>query len=475
MRSDDRAPAQAGAERATTTAVPSPYTSTDLPGALPLLGHAPQFARSPAGFLAALPAHGDLVRIRLGTHPAYVVCHPTLVHQLLIADRSFDKGGPIYDKLREVAGNGVGTCPAAVHRRQRRLVQPAFHRDRMPGHAQVMGQEVAALTSSWQHGQILDVPDAMHRLTTAVVVRCLFDPDTDTPGVLALQSSIDAVVAGITRRMTWPLPLIHQLPTPANRRYARARLQVRHLTDGLISHLRSTGAGHDNLMSLLLAPDTDGAFLSDTEVHDQVVTFLVAGVGSTAITLSWAWHLIGTHPDIQTRLHAEADAVLAGRPAQLTDLNTLELTGRIVTETLRLYPPDSLLLTRTTSTDTELGGHPLPTGTTVAFSPYQLHRRADIYPDPDRFAPDRWKDIDKPPPGTWVPFGGGPRKCIADTFVRIQATLALATVAARWQLRPVPGQTIRPVGQTVRAPHRLAMRLHRRRPTPHGGETDSRA
>lgn len=441
---------------------------TALPKALPLLGHAPWFALKPLDFLTALSSHGDLVRIRLGPLRAYVVCHPTLVHQLLLADRTFDKGGPFYDKLREIAGNGVGTCPASAHRRQRRMVQPAFHRDRMSGHAQVMAEEVAALTAPWQNGQTLDVPDAMHRLSTAVMVRCLFDPSTDTSGIPALQSSIDAIVDGITRRMTWPMPLLHRLPTPGNRRYERARLHLRHLTNALISDLRSTGADHDNLMSLLMAPDADGAFLSDTEIHDQVITFLLAGVQSVAITLSWAWYLIGAHPDIRTRLHDEVDAVLGGRPAQLTDLDSLDLTGRIVTETLRLYPPDSLLLTRTTATDTELGGHPLPAGATIVFSPYQLHRRPDTYPAPDRFAPDRWDAIDKPAPGTFVPFGAGPRKCIADTFVRTQATLALATVAARWQLHPLPGRSIRPVGQAVRAPHKLAMRLNQRSSTPIG-------
>ncbi|MEU9999137.1 cytochrome P450 [Streptomyces sp. NPDC050848] len=435
---------------------------TALPRALPLLGHAPWFALKPLDFLKSLSSHGDLVRIRLGPLTACVVCHPTLVHQLLLADRAFDKGGLLYDKLREVAGNGVGTCPASAHRRQRRRVQPAFHRDRMPGHAQVMAEEAATLTAPWVNGQILDVPNAMHRLTTAVVVRSLFDPGTDHSSIPALQSSIGALVDGITRRMTWPLPLLHRLPTRGNRRYERARLHVRHLTDALLSNLRATGSDHGNLMSLLLAPGTDGSLLSDAEVHDQVVTFLLAGVGSTAITLSWAWHLIGAHPDIQTRLHDEVDAVLAGRPAQLTDLDSLKLTGHIATETLRLYPPDSLLLTRTTTTDTELGGHPLPVGTTIAFSPYQLHRRPDIYATPDAFAPDRWDAIDKPAPGTFVPFGAGPRKCIADTFVLAQATLTLATLAARWQLSPIPGQTTRPVGQAVRAPHKLSMRLNQR-------------
>ncbi|WP_328863997.1 cytochrome P450 [Streptomyces virginiae] len=464
MRSDSAAAAGGAAPRTTTAASPS-YTLGALPGALPLLGHAPRFALRPLDFLASLSGHGDLVRVKLGPLTAYVVCHPALVHQLLLADRTFDKGGPFYDKLRDIAGNGVGTCPAAVHREQRRLVQPAFHQARMPAYTKVMAQEVAALTSRWRHGQVLDVPDAMHQLATAVIVRCLFDPSTDTSGVPALQSSIDALVEGITRRMTWPVPLLHRLPTPGKHRYERARLHVRHLTDSLIGSLCSTAADHDNLLSLLMAPGTDGVSLSDTEVHDQVVTFLLAGVGSTAITLSWVWHLVGAHPEIQTRLHAEVDTVLAGRPAQATDLDSLELTGRIVTETLRLYPPDSLLLTRTTSTDTELGGHPLPAGTTIAFSPYQLHRRPDIYSDPDHFVPDRWEDVGKPAPGTWVPFGAGPRKCIADAFVRTQATLALATVAARWQLRPTPGQTIRPVGQAVRAPHPLSMQLQQREST----------
>ncbi|WP_371574246.1 cytochrome P450 [Streptomyces sp. NBC_01314] len=440
-----------------------------LPGALPLLGHAPLFARKPLDFLASLSAHGDLVRLKLGTETAYAVCHPTLVHQLLVADRTFDKGGPIYDKLREFGGNGLGTCPAAAHRSQRRRIQPAFHRDRMPGHALVMAQEIAALTSPWQNGQFLDVPAAMHQLTTAVTVRCLFDADTDRSGFPTVQSSIDALATGVTRRLMWPVPLIHRLPTPANRRYERARLHLRQITDALISDFRSARAGvGENLMSVLTAPDANGVYLSDAEVHDQVISFLLAGVESAANALSWAWHLIGTHPGVQTRLHTEVDTVLADRPAGLTDLESLELTGRIVTETLRLFPPDSLA-TRSTSTDTVLGGHPLPAGTTVIYSPYQLHRRGDLYPDPDRFDPDRWQDIGKPPPGTWVPFGGGPRKCIADTFSRILTTLTLATVATRWQLRPAPGQTVRPARQVVVAPHTLSMRLHRRRTDTHQG------
>ncbi|MEU4115642.1 cytochrome P450 [Kitasatospora sp. NPDC028055] len=164
---------------------------------------------------------------------------------------------------------------------------------------------------------------------------------------------------------------------------------------------------------------------------------------------------------MQQRLRDEVAAVLNGRPARLADLPALELTGRIITETLRLYPPDSVL-SRTTTTDTVLGGHRLTVGTTMIYSPYQLHRRADLYPAPDRFDPDRWRTIGKPPPGTWVPFGGGARRCIADTFALTQATLTLATVAALWQLHPTPGRRpVRTARQAVLAPHRLFMRLHR--------------
>ncbi len=467
MRSDTgREPTQLAITQETTTAAAPSYTKTVRPGALPLLGHAPQFARKPLDFLASLSAHGDLVRIKLGSHTAYAVCHPALVHQLLVADRTFDKGGPIYDKLRDIGGNGLGTCPAAAHRRQRRRIQPVFHRDRMPGYALLMSEEIAALTSPWRHGQSIDVPAAMHRLTTAVTVRCLFDAGTDSSRLPALQAHIDALTTGVTRRLVWPVPVLHRLPTPANRRYERARRELREITDTLIRDHRSTAGDRDNLMSVLTAPDANGAFLSDTEVHDQVISFLLAGVESTANVLAWAWHLIGSHPDVQRRLHAEADTVLAGRAARPTDLDSLGLTGRVVTETLRLYPPDSLM-TRTTTTDTVLGGHLLRAGTTVIYSPYQLHRRADVYPEPDRFDPDRWRDIGKPPPGTWVPFGGGPRKCIADTFAHNQATLTLATIAAHWQLSPTPGQQVRPAGQAVLAPHQLSMRLLQRRTTPH--------
>ncbi|MFI1801183.1 cytochrome P450 [Streptomyces sp. NPDC020379] len=444
----------------------SPYTLATAPGAWPLLGHAFLLARRPFQFVASLPAHGDLVRIRLGPHEAYVVCHPDLVHQALVEDRVVDKGGPFYDRLREVAGNGLGTCQATDHRRQRRLVQPAFRRDRMPGYATIMSEETTALIADWHDDQVLNVPAAMDRLTTAVIARCLLgasaDPGTDASELFAVYRSVDAVSSGISRRVMVPVPMIGKLPTPGNRHFTQAQAHLRQLTETLIADYRSAGVDHADLLSMLLAaPDGDDQGLSDTEIHDQVITFLLAGTETTASVLSWAWHLIGTHPHIQHQLQTETDTVLGGRPAHHSDLPALELTGRIVNETLRLYPP-AWMTTRTTTTDTLLGGHALPAGTTLIYSAYQIHRRADLFPDPDRFDPDRWQSTGNPPKGTWIPFGGGARKCIGDTFALTQITLTLATIAAHWQLQPIPGKQVRPARRATLTPRELSMRLHQR-------------
>ncbi|MFI1869776.1 cytochrome P450 [Streptomyces jumonjinensis] len=439
------------------------YTMASAPGALPLLGHTLAFAHKPLEFISGLPAHGDLVRVKLGPLTVHVVCHPDLVHRVLTEDRVFDKGGPVFEKLREVGGDGVISCPAQAHRRQRRLVQPAFHRARMPGYAGVMAEEITALTDEWRHGQVLDVPAIMYQLTTAVTTRCLFTPGKqDTAGLPELYDSIDAVTRGINRRAMLPVPMADKLPTPGNRRYERARSHLTRVTETLIAGHRAKGLDQGDLLSVLLAPQDDGSpGLTDAEIHAQVINFLMAGVETTAGLLSWAWHLVGTHPAVRDRLQAEVDSVLGGRPAQHADLPALELTGRVLTEALRLYPP-AWLLTRSMTTGAELGGHHLPAGATIMFSAYQVHRRASVYPDPERFDPDRWRDTRKPPPGTLLPFGGGPRKCIGDTFATVEATLALATIAARWQLDPVPGPRVHPARRITLIPDKLAMRLSER-------------
>jgi cytochrome P450 len=440
-------------------------TVGSAPGALPLLGHALVLGRKPLDFLASLPAHGDLVRIKLGPWSAYVVCHPDLVHQILVNDRTFDKGGPTFDKARKVAGNGVGSCGHRDHRRQRRLVQPAFHRDRIPGYARVMTEQIAAVTQPWHDGQVLDVLAVMNALTMAVATRTLFTTQIDESTLIEIQQCATDFSTGIARQMVMPSELLNKIPTPGNRRFDRAQNRLRHHTGQLITNHRRAGIDHGDLLSMLLAArDDDGQGLADSEIHDQVLTFLLGGSETTSTALSWVWYLLGCHPDIQARLHTEVDTVLNGRIAEYHDIPKLELTGRIITETLRLYPP-AWMVTRLTTTDTELAGQHLPAGTIVVFSPYVVHHRADLYPDPDRFDPDRWRNGNTHllPRGAFTPFAGGARKCIADVFAMAETTLALASIATRWQLDPLPRARVRPAPRFVLAPRSFRMRLRQRR------------
>ncbi|MGP3922106.1 cytochrome P450 [Streptomyces sp. 8N616] len=439
------------------------------PGTLPLLGHAVALLRNPLPFFASLPASGDLVQVRLGPQRVYVVCDPELTHQVLRDERTFDKGGLIFNRIREALGNGLGTCPHSEHRRQRRLTQPAFHPARLPGYARVMTEQISAVTGSWRDGRTVDVFPDMQAITARTLVATMIAGAalTDTAFTEMLED-LNRTQKGFYKRMFMPPPL-DRLPVLGNRQYDRARARIRRNISSIIADYRASGTDHGDLLSTLLAArdpvasNGAGEGLSDTELIDQCTTFFFAGTETTASLLAWALHLVAHHPGIEEQLHAEADSVLAGGAATYDDLPRLEVTSRIITETLRLYPP-GWLLTRTTTRDTRLGGHPLPAGATVAYSAYLIHHRADLYPDPERFDPDRWKngrDATRPPRGTLLPFGEGARKCIGDVFATTEATLGLATIAARWRLEPVPGAQVRPSLGSILSPRGLHMR-----PTP---------
>ncbi|PZS40380.1 MAG: cytochrome P450 [Pseudonocardiales bacterium] len=430
------------------------------PGAIPLLGHTLPLLRNPLRFLTSLPARGDLVRIRIGPVEAIVVCAPELIRQVLLNDRVFDKGGPFFDRGREVAGDGLINCPHSLHRRQRRLAQPAFHSTRLPGYAQVMTKHIAEVTGSWQDGQVLDVLPEMMTLTARIAVETMFSDALPAALLGTVLDDFNTVLAGIYKRVLMP-PSLVKLLIFGNHRYDRARLRLRGIIGRVITDRRVSGADRGDLLSTLLSArdPADNKGLSDIEIVDQVITFFMAGSETTASTLAWAVHLLARHPDVEHWLHAEVDAVLAGAPASFEDLPKLELTGRVVTETLRMYPP-GWMFTRTTTTDTRLGGHPIPAGSILVYSPYLLHHRPDLYPDPDRFDPDRWTDghTAQPPREALIPFGGGARKCIGDTFAVAEATLALATLATRWYLRLRPGRHIHPARFIVLRPRGLRMR-----------------
>ncbi|GHC46421.1 cytochrome P450 [Streptomyces flavofungini] len=431
------------------------------PKARPLVGHLVPLLRNPLEFLNSLPAHGDLVRIRLGPFTLVAICDPELTRRALVDDRVFDKGGPIFDRVREVVGDdGLASCPYSAHRRLRRLAQPAFHPARFPDYAKAMSPCIEDVADSWRAGQVLDVPTEMMTITSKVTAATLFSGALPAGELGPVLKDVKTFFDGFYQRM-FMVPPLDRLPTPGNRSHVRACARLRDAFDQIIAQRRAEGVDHDDLLSaLIMAHDAegDGHGMTDAEISDTIVTFFLAGTETTAALLAWALDLLARHPRIERRLHAEVDTVLNGARATHADLPRLELTHRVITETLRLRPP-GWIFTRTVTADTHLGGYRLPAGSSVVYSPYLIHHRPDLYDDPETFDPDRWDpERPQPPRHALLPFAVGARKCIGDTFGMTEAVLALATIAARWRLERLPGQQVRPALGLALRPRRLLMR-----------------
>ncbi len=466
---DRRRPAEGTSDRQrcphhadTDDSPPTAFRMGKAPGGLPVLGHTLALVRNPLGFMTSLPALGDLVRIGFGPIKAIVICHPDLIRQVLVDDRAFDKEGLMWDRFAEVVGDGVINAPRSRHRRLRRLIQPAFHPARLPDYAAVMSRQIAVMTDSWRDGQIIDVPAAMEALTSRVAARTMVAAPVDDQLVAELRDVVPVLVHGAYRRMLTPAPL-DRLPTPGKRRYDHAIATLRRITRRFIEDYRSAGIDHGDVLSMLLAARSEqDRPLGDTEICDQVSAIFGAGSEASATTLSWALHLLASHPDVQRRLCREADGVLAGRTATWDDLVNLTYTREVVTETLRLYPP-IWMVPRTATTDTELGGHLIAAGTVVICCAYLLHHRPDLYDNPEQFTPERWTGLTTDPPGPFPAFGHGARRCIGDNFGLVEVTLTLASIAARWQVHALPGhQAVRPQAKIILIPHELRLRLTRR-------------
>ncbi|MEW2353364.1 cytochrome P450 [Spirillospora sp. NPDC029432] len=439
------------------------------PGGRPVMGHTWNLLRNPQGFLDSLPADGELMEVRFGKIRTVLVCDAELTRQVLRDDRTFDKGGLLWDSARrEVVGNTLAACPRALHRRQRRLTQPAFHRSRLRDYVATMAVHTTAACDSWREGQVLDVIPEMQKISLQNLTSALLGRALSQESLAIITRDVNTILANIYRRALIP-PLVKRIPTLGNLRYKQAQDRLRSSVNDFIAERRD-GIDRGDLLSALLAArdpegDCDQGF-TDAEARDQAFTFFIAGTETTATTLAWTLHLLARHPAVQARLHAEVDSVVGTGPVDLDHLDRLEFTGRVVTESLRLCPPP-WFLSRITTSDTRLGRYHLPAGTTVFFSSYLLHRRNGLYDFPARFDPDRWDPASpQPARAAYIPFGAGPRKCIGDEFGRTEAILVLATIAARWRLDHPPGADVRPKMALTFHPARLRLRATRRTGTP---------
>lgn len=410
-----------------------------------LFGNVAEFRKDRLGFLERCAReYGDCVGIRLGPFRVMVVNHPDLVEDVLVTqNRRFIKHFALR-MAKPTLGNGLLTSEGDFWRKQRKLAQPAFHRERIAAYASVMVDSTERMLQSWADGQTRDVQDDMMRLTLEIVAKTLFDADVTAASADA-SIAMETLLRSFTERINNMFRLPMSFPTPANLRFKRAARRLDDLLFSVITERRATGEDRGDLLSMLLQArdEDDGTRMTDRQLRDETMTLFMAGHETTANTLAWTWYLLANHPEAEARLHAELDDVLGDRPPTFNDLSRLTYADMVITEALRFYPT-VWLVGREAIEPCEVGGYPVPVGTTIYMSQWVLHRDARYFDDPESFRPERWADglAKRLPRYAYFPFGGGPRICIGNSFALMESVLLLATIARRFRLRLAPDASV---------------------------------
>ncbi len=410
--------------------------------------------------------HGDVVRVALGPMEVTLLSHPDLVEDVLVTrSKLWQKDRYLQTTLRPVLGDGLLSSEGDFWRRQRRLAQPAFHRDRIATYADIMVDHASRLATRWRDGDVRDVHKDMMHLTLDIVAATLFGVNVGDHAE-DVGSALEAVLAVVSNPLEIFFPFWKKLPTPGRRRFDRAVVKLDSIIYGVIDQRRKSGEGEtSDLLSMLLhARDEDGSRMSDRQLRDECMTLFLAGHETTALNLSWTWLLLSQHPHVDAKLARELDEVLGDRPATMADVPNLRYASHVIAESLRMYPP-AWSMGREARDDLEVGGYPVPRGGQVWFCPWAIQRDERWFTAPDEFRPERWDgDLAKRLHRyAYFPFGGGPRFCIGQAFAQMEAVLLLATLARAFRVHVLP--TPRPIPEpsvTLRPKNGLRVRLQRR-------------
>lgn len=425
------------------------------------------FRRDPITFVRSVAErYGDVAHWRIGPRKLYLLSHPDHVKDVLVTrQKNFIKSYAL-QRSRVLLGNGLLTSEGEFHLRQRRLAQPAFHRDRVEAYGEVMSAYAEKATRQWRDGEIVDVSTEMMRLTLEIVAKTLFDAEVEGSAREIGEALTDAML--LFDRLTVPFnELLDRLPTPGTRRFQRGRERLDRTIYSIIEERRRSGGDRGDLLSmLLLAQDEegDGGSMTDRQLRDEALTIFLAGHETTAVALTWTWYLLSQNPEIAERLTAELDEVLSGRLPTAADLPRLTYTRMVFAEAMRLYPP-AWVIGREPLEDFEIGGFHIEAGTIVLMSPWVVQHDPRFHREPYRFDPERWRPEEEAARHrfSYFPFGAGIRKCIGEGFAWMEGTLVLATIARKWRLSLAPGQRIQTHPLiTLRSRYGMRMRLHRR-------------
>ncbi len=430
-----------------------------------LTGNLPEFRLDPLAFLSCCAREfGEIVPFRLGWQPALLLNNPDYIEQVLVVhNRDFTKSRGLRAN-RLLLGNGLLTNDGESWLRQRRLMQPAFHRDRITAYGDIMASYGQRTLARWRDGEVVDIHQEMMRLALEIVGEALFGTDVGADA-REVSEALQSLVGLFKDRTTLIAMLPSWLPTPDNRQMRAAVARLDRVVYRIIERRRSSGEERDDLLSILLrARYEDGSVMSDQRLRDEVMTLFLAGHETTAIALSWTLYLLAQYPEVEARLVAELEEVLGGRVPLAADQPKLKYTEAVVSEGMRLFPP-AWVITRQAARDVEIGPVVVRRGTVVFVSQWVMHRDGRFFDEPERFDPERWLDdrSQETPKFAYFPFGGGPRHCIGYSFATMEATLVLAAVVQRFHLELLPGPRVVPrPAITLRPSHGIRMTLHRR-------------
>ena len=411
------------------------------------MGNGLQFQRDPLTFMRGTQQQfGRMAHLRLANETVVAFFRPEHIRYFLMEHpRNFIKpnlGNGA--NLKAFLGEGLLTTDGEIHRQQRRLVQPAFHRKRVEGYADVMVQFTQELLETWQAGTEIDMAQSMQQLTLRIILKSLFNIDSPAQAI-TLGHAFNDVINNTKRRFSSLAKLERRLPLEKNRRREAGARTIDDFVYALIKQHRAEGQDVGDVLSMLLEAQDEGNTMTDKQVHDQVLTFVAAGHETAQNTLSWTFYLLSQHPAVYDKLLAELQTVLAGRTPTIADLARLPYLEWVINESWRCYPP-AWLQGRRALEAFDLDGYHFPANTVALLSQWVTHNLPDIWGDPENFRPERWDPVSgqKVPQGAYFPFGGGPRMCIGMPFAEMETKLLVASILQRFTPRLVPGFPVVP-------------------------------
>jgi cytochrome P450 len=388
---------------------------------------------------------GDVTSFRLGPQQAYFLNDPELIRDLLVVNAHKFKKGRALQRAKTLLGEGLLTSEGEFHLRQRRMIQPAFHRAQIADYSRSMVELAEETSDNWRDRETLDIDREMMHLTLRIVGKTLFSAN--------VEDDADAVGKAMTSMTTLfnflLLPFsewLQKLPLPHSKRFKSARGTLDSVIYAIINDRRRSGENKGDLLSMLLnaQDEDDGSVMTDEQVRDEALTLFLAGHETTANLLTFTWYVLSQNPDAEAKLHEEIDRVLNGRSPTFEDISKLTYCEHVIAESMRLYPP-AWAIGRLATEDHEFGGFPVAKGSLILISPYITHRDKRFWSEPEVFRPERWEMQSVKVAGQryiYFPFGGGIRRCIGEGFAWTEGILLLATLAGKWKLELDPGQKI---------------------------------